>query len=126
MMTAYRELKDGAVETLELDVHLEGCTSCRQELARYTFIGEQLRSLPAVEPLPDMHTKLMHALAKSNCSLYGNLYPEQLLPLNFSSRIFMNTLNQPRLQTWSQHFQLPRQAHFPSFRLNTNPVLAHI
>jgi hypothetical protein len=64
MMTAYRELKIGAAETIELDVHLEGCTSCRQELARYLFIGQQVRSLPVVEPPPDMHAKLMHALAK--------------------------------------------------------------
>jgi len=64
MMAAHRELKFGAVETIELDVHLEGCVSCRQELARFLFIGEQLRSLPRIEPLPGMHTKLMHALAK--------------------------------------------------------------
>ena len=64
IMIAYRELKIEAVETLELDVHLEGCASCRQELARSMFIGEQLRSLTVVEPSPDMHTKLMHSLAK--------------------------------------------------------------
>jgi hypothetical protein len=64
MMIAYRELKIEAVETLELDVHLEGCASCRQELARSLFIGEQLRSLPVVEPSFDMHAKLMDSLAK--------------------------------------------------------------
>ena len=66
MMTAYRELKNGAVETIELDVHLEGCASCRQELACQMFIGEQLGSLPVVEPPPDMHSKLMRALAKEH------------------------------------------------------------
>lgn len=64
MLTAYRELKNGEVDTIELDVHLEGCASCRHELAHSMFIGERVRSLPVVEPLPDMHTKLMHALAK--------------------------------------------------------------
>jgi len=64
MLAAYRELKNGEVDTLELDVHLEGCASCRQELARYMLIGEQVRSLPVIEPLPDMHVTLMHALAK--------------------------------------------------------------
>jgi len=66
MMTAYRELKNGEVDTIELDVHLEGCASCRQVLARHMFIGEQVRSLPVVEPSPDMHAKLMHALAKEH------------------------------------------------------------
>src|SRR5437763_9387462 len=65
-MTAYRELKNGEADTIELDVHLEGCASCRQELAHHMFIGEQVRSLPIAEPPPDMHAKLMHALAKEH------------------------------------------------------------
>jgi len=64
MMAAYRELENREVETIGLDIHLEQCESCRQELARQMFVGEQLRALPAVEPLPDMRSKLMHALAK--------------------------------------------------------------
>src|SRR6266571_7634707 len=64
MMTAYREFENREVETIGLDIHLESCESCRQELARQMFVGEQLRALPAVEPLPDMHSKLLHALAK--------------------------------------------------------------
>ncbi len=64
MMTAYRELENREVETIGLDIHLESCESCRQELARQIFVGEQLRALPAVEPLPDMHSKLLHALSK--------------------------------------------------------------
>src|SRR6266516_6062764 len=64
MMAAYRELENREVETIGLDIHLEGCESCRQELARQMFVGEQLRALPAVETLPDMRSKLMHALAK--------------------------------------------------------------
>ncbi len=64
MMATYRELENRAVETIELDIHLEQCESCRQELARQMFVGDQLRALPVVEPLQDMHSKLMHALAK--------------------------------------------------------------
>ncbi len=64
MMTAYRELGNREVETIGLDIHLESCDSCRQELARQMFVGEQLRALPIVETLPDMHSKLLHALAK--------------------------------------------------------------
>jgi len=64
MMAAYRELENRDVETIGLDIHLENCESCRQELARQMFVGDHLRALPKVEPLPDMHSKLMHALAK--------------------------------------------------------------
>src|SRR5437588_13093682 len=63
MLAAYRELKNGEVDTTELVVHLEECSSCRQVLAGYSFIGEQVRSLPPLEPSPLMHTKLMKALA---------------------------------------------------------------
>ena len=64
IMAAYRELENKEVDTVELDVHLERCESCRQELARQMFVGDQLRSLPAVGPEPNMHSKLMQALAK--------------------------------------------------------------
>src|SRR5256885_14031949 len=63
MLAAYRELKNGEVDTTELVVHLEECSSCRQVLAGYSFIGEQVRSLPPLEPSPHMHNKLMKALA---------------------------------------------------------------
>jgi hypothetical protein len=75
ILTAYRELKNGEVDTIELDVHLEECASCRQELARYTFIGEQLRSLPTIEPPPDMQTKLMHVLAKEQLEFIRRSVP---------------------------------------------------
>ena len=64
MMAAYQELNNREVETIGLDIHLESCESCRQELARQMFVGDQLRAFPIVEPLPDMHSKLMHSLAK--------------------------------------------------------------
>ncbi|MFL5697697.1 MAG: anti-sigma factor family protein [Ktedonobacteraceae bacterium] len=63
LLATYRELKNGEVDIAELDVHLEECSSCRQVLAGYSFIGEQVRSLPPLEPSPHMHTKLMKALA---------------------------------------------------------------
>jgi len=75
MMTAYRELNIGDVETLELDVHLEGCASCRQELACQMFIGKQLSSLTVVEPPPDMHSKLMRALAKEHLEFMWHSAP---------------------------------------------------
>jgi hypothetical protein len=66
MMAAYREVETRGIESIELDIHLESCESCRQELARQMFVGDQIRALPEVEPLPDMHTKLMLALAKEH------------------------------------------------------------
>lgn len=75
MMTVYRELKIDAVETIELDVHLEGCASCRQELARSMFVGHQLRSLPEVEPSSEMHAKLMRALAKEHLEFVRHSAP---------------------------------------------------
>ena len=75
MMTTYRELKIEAVETIELDVHLEGCVSCRKELARSLFIGNQLRSLPEVEPSSDMHAKLMRSLAKEQLEFIRHSAP---------------------------------------------------
>ncbi len=64
MLAAYRDLKKEDLDTLELDVHIEQCASCREVLARYSFIGEQVHSLPVIEPPPEMHANLMHALAK--------------------------------------------------------------
>src|SRR5215831_19277934 len=72
MMAAYRELENSGIETIELDIHLESCESCRQELALQMFVGEQLRALPAVEPPPDMHAKLMHELAKEHLEFMRN------------------------------------------------------
>ncbi len=63
MLAAYRELKHGQVDTTELDVHLEQCEECRQVLAQQSVVGERVRLLPTLEPAPDAHAKLMHALA---------------------------------------------------------------
>ena len=59
MMSAYRELDD----TTKLDKHLETCASCREALANYTQIGEQMHSAPVFAPPPDAHARLMQALA---------------------------------------------------------------
>lgn len=75
MMSAYRELKDDAFHTLELDVHLERCASCREELARDMFIGEQLRAFPVIEPAPDMRERLMQALAKEHAQFAQKAVP---------------------------------------------------
>lgn len=63
LLSAYRELKDEEVDTTELDAHVETCASCREMLASYTSMGEQLRSTPVCAPPPEMHAKLMKALA---------------------------------------------------------------
>lgn len=63
LLSAYRELKNEEIDTAELDAHLETCAACREALASYTLIGEQVRSAPTFEPPPDLHAKLMKALA---------------------------------------------------------------
>src|SRR5258708_19709296 len=63
MLAAHRELKNIDVDTTELDEHLEQCSACRQVLAGYSSVGEHIRGLSAVEPPPEMHAKLMQALA---------------------------------------------------------------
>ena len=66
LLAAHRDLKNEQIDTTELDVHLEQCASCRQVLARYSLIGEQVRILPPLEPAPEMYTKLMRALANEH------------------------------------------------------------
>ena len=66
LLTAHRDLKNEQIDTTELDVHLEQCASCRQVLARYSLISEQIRTLPPLAPSPDMYTKLMRALANEH------------------------------------------------------------
>jgi hypothetical protein len=63
LLSAYRELKTEEFATAELDAHLEECAACREALASYALIGEQMRSAPLFAPPPEMHAKLMRALA---------------------------------------------------------------
>ena len=78
LLAVYRELKDEQVDTIELDVHLEGCASCRQLLARNAFIGKKLRSMPAIEPAPDMHAKFMRTLAQEHMQMMQQAAPGTL------------------------------------------------
>ena len=61
MLSAYRELNDS--QSNELDTHLEACPACRQVLAQQGMVSARLHLLPALEPAPDAHAKLMRALA---------------------------------------------------------------
>lgn len=63
LLSAYRELKDSQTDITELDAHLEACAACRAVLAQNTVIGEQVRSLPTIEPHPQSYAHLMQALA---------------------------------------------------------------
>lgn len=86
MLATYREYRHGQADTIQLDLHLEQCAACRQVLAQYSLIGEQVRSLPAIHPVPTAHTKLMNALAAEHLrsmqrSRHGTLpTPEFLKP----------------------------------------------
>jgi hypothetical protein len=75
ILSASRELKDGTFDSTELDVHLEGCASCRQTLARDMFIGERLRALPTLEPPPEMHERVMRALAHEHAQFLQKASP---------------------------------------------------
>ncbi len=63
MLSAYRELQKDNQETVALDQHVAGCSECRQLLAQQCRVGEQIRSLPALEPSSQAYTHLMQALA---------------------------------------------------------------
>nr|HET6904845.1 hypothetical protein [Ktedonobacteraceae bacterium] len=77
LLAAHRELKNS--DTIELDAHLEQCAQCRQVLANSHFISEQVRSLPAIEPTPAMHTTLMERLAAEHAQ-YLQHSPSNALP----------------------------------------------
>jgi hypothetical protein len=83
LLAAHRELNIDDLVTAELDAHLEQCASCRQALARYSLIGEQVRSLPALEPSPDMYSKLMQALAVEHSQFIQRSASVQLPPPEF-------------------------------------------
>ncbi len=101
MLSAYRELKDGTIDSTELDVHLEGCPSCRQMLARDMFIGGRLRALPTIEPPPEMHGRLMRALAHEHAQ-----YLQKASPGNVPTPEFLKPYLQEhaRVTQISNHF----------------------
>lgn len=63
LLAIYLELKSDPVSTRALDEHLAGCDACRQVQTQQAFTGEKIRSLPAIEPSPDAHSRLLRALA---------------------------------------------------------------
>ncbi|GLV59539.1 hypothetical protein KDH_63650 [Dictyobacter sp. S3.2.2.5] len=63
MLAIYREQKQNPTETAELEDHLAHCAECKDAYAQYQLVGERIRSMPAIEPDPDAHQKLMQALA---------------------------------------------------------------
>jgi len=63
LLAIYRELKLNQTDMNALEAHLSQCTACKEVQAHYDLIGEQLRALPRIKPLPDVHTKLMQVLA---------------------------------------------------------------
>lgn len=85
LLAAYRERNDEDIDTTELDAHLEQCAACREVLARSRIMGERIRSLPSLEPSPDLHARLMAALAAEHTkfmqqSPLAPLPPEFLRP----------------------------------------------
>src|ERR1700731_4817189 len=63
MLAAYRELKNGQMETTALEVHLSSCTECRVFLAQGNLVGERIRASAEIQLPADAHTRLMRALA---------------------------------------------------------------
>ncbi len=68
ILTIYRELKSDPVSMRELDEHLAGCDACKQMHAQQSLVGERIRSLPAIEPSPNAHSRLLRALATEHLS----------------------------------------------------------
>lgn len=63
LLSAYREIQSEKIDTAELDAHLETCAACREALASYTLVGKHLRAAPPLTPPPQLHDRLMKALA---------------------------------------------------------------
>ncbi|MBO0780557.1 MAG: hypothetical protein J2P37_17175 [Ktedonobacteraceae bacterium] len=87
MLAEYRELKNaGAAEHAAgvmprvLEAHLADCAACQQILAQQQFIGEQLRSLPSLEPSATAHSKLMQALAEEHVRYLQSTSPADSPP----------------------------------------------
>jgi hypothetical protein len=63
LLAAYRELKNGQMDTVALEVHLSSCTACKEFLAQGKLVGERIRALPKIKLSADAQTNLMKALA---------------------------------------------------------------
>lgn len=78
MMSVYRELKHEENDLAELDAHLEQCAACREVLAGYTLMGDELRSAPVCAPRPEMRAKLMKALADEQLKVLQKSAPSSV------------------------------------------------
>jgi len=115
MLAAYRDLKKEDVDTLELDVHLEYCASCREALARFSFVGEQVRSLPVIETPPEMHGNIMRALAKEQLR-----YMQRSAPGTIPAPEFLR----PYLQEQSRASRVPESiSAFSSAETGPLPII---
>lgn len=83
MMSAYRELNSEEEETTELDAHLEQCAACREVLASYASVSDQLRSASVVAPPQDLHAKLMKALADEQLKFLQKSAPGSVVTPEF-------------------------------------------
>lgn len=63
LLAAHRELNDRTIDMIALDIHLEHCARCREELARAHMIGEELAFLPPVAPDPAFQARVFQAIA---------------------------------------------------------------
>ncbi len=116
LLSAYRELKSGELETIELDEHLETCASCREVLASYAQIGEQMRSAPTFVPPIDLHAKLMRALADEQMKML-----QKSTPGTVSTPEFLKPYLQERVQEAQEHDEI---AAFSTAKTGPLPVLA--
>jgi len=94
MLAASRELGNSETDTTDLEAHLEQCASCRLVLANDNLVGELVRSLPAIEPPPNAHAKLMNALAVEQIH-----YMQRAAPGTHPTPEFLK----PFLQEYAQH-----------------------
>src|SRR5258707_14415660 len=122
MLAAYRELKNGEVDTIELDVHLEGCASCREELARYMLIGDQIRSLPIVEPLPDMHAEFMQALAPDQGKFIWNSIPGTVSTPEFLKPYIQEHAQSTHNSSMIAAFSKPETCPLPAIHTKRKPL----
>ena len=83
LLSAYRELNCEEIDTAELDAHLETCAACREALASYARMGEQVRAAPTFVPPPEMHTKLLKALADEQLKFLQKSAPGKVLTPEF-------------------------------------------
>lgn len=97
LISAYRELKNEEIDTVDLAAHLEECAACRETLATSTFVSEQVRAVPVCEPSPDMHAKLMKALANEQLQ-----YLQKSAPGTVSTPEFLKPYIQERAEEANQ------------------------